>query len=814
MAFPRPPIPAEGRLARGARLLSQLNAANAANQQTANALGIGVPHGIYLQFESVPGWELNVQSLESKTAGIEVISVMAEKPANGDVVYRATVYVPEGKLGHFMERLNAYVLATPKKERERRYEDMLDRVQEIRRASLKALWTDSADAYPVDDALTWWELWLRRSPDGRELAVLNGIASQLGIEIGSESLSFFDRTVVNVKCTATQMASSLQVFDYLAELRLAKVSTAPFAEMQGAEQANWLEELLGRTTPAPKGAPTVCILDTGVNRGHRLLGHSIGPEDVHTHLVAWGTNDQVGHGTQMAGLALYGDLTPVLASREQVLLRHRIESVKILPPPGHAPNDPRLYGAITAACVDRVQSTAPGRIRVHSMSVMADDTRDLGQPTSWSASIDALAAGRSFDSHASGLTYLGDQAERRLFVLSAGNVDADALSPAHLEVSDTSAIHDPGQAWNAITVGAHTDKATVSDATYRNHQPMAQPGELSPWSSTSLLFKSTWPIKPDVVFEGGNLLHDGANNNEIAPDCCVLTTHPQPVIRSFLECHGTSAAAAQVARIAAMVHAEYPALWPETVRALVVHSAVWTPAMWRHFNAAGLRRQRQNLARRYGFGVPSVGRALRSASDSLVLLAQATIKPFQKGKLREIHFHQLPWPKDVLRALGEKAVTLRVTLSYFVEPNPARRGWKKRHSYASHGLRFDVKGRGQSVEQFQKRLNQLAIDEEEERPPVADDASQWFFGAQDKDGRHKGSLHGDFIFNASGADLAERGMIGVFPVSGWWKEQPKHDRSDHGVSYALVVSLETAEQGVDLWTPVATEVGLPVAVTV
>ena len=35
---------------------------------------------------------------------------------------------------------------------------------------------------------------------------------------------------------------------------------------------------------------------------------------------------------------------------------------------------------------------------------------------------------------------------------------------------------------------------------------------------------------------------------------------------------------ALAARLATMVQAQYPALWPETVRALLVHSARWTDA--------------------------------------------------------------------------------------------------------------------------------------------------------------------------------------------------------------------------------------------
>ncbi|MGE5784289.1 MAG: hypothetical protein ACM3ZE_06845 [Myxococcales bacterium] len=49
-------------------------------------------------------------------------------------------------------------------------------------------------------------------------------------------------------------------------------------------------------------------------------------------------------------------------------------------------------------------------------------------------------------------------------------------------------------------------------------------------------------------------------------------------------------------------------------------------------------------------------------------------------------------------------------------------------------------------------------------------------------------------------------------MSGWWKEQPKRDRSGKGARYALVVSIETPGVETDIWTPVAQQIGVPVEV--
>jgi len=202
-------------------------------------------------------------------------------------------------------------------------------------------------------------------------------------------------------------------------------------------------------------------------------------------------------------------------------------------------------------------------------------------------------------------------------------------------------------------------------------------------------------------------------------------------------------------------------------------------------------------------------RALRSAADSATLIAQGTIRPFDKGKMGEIHLHELPWPTDVLKSLGDARVTLRITLSYFVEPNPGRRGWRRPHRYQSHGLRFDVKGPTEKNEDFHKRINHLARDEGEATPSKDTDGSEWYLGPEARD---RGSLHSDYMFDVSAAELAARNVIAVYPVTGWWKELKKRDRSKNGARYALVVTIETSAVDADIWTPIANQVGIPLAV--
>lgn len=812
MVIPKPPAPAS-RAAHGKALKQALESAVVQAHQRRAAAGIqvhGAVPGLYVQFESQPDVPLQLSSLEDARQGIELVAVIHThtEEAKPRRVERATVFVPEGKVKHFVTRFEAYAKTAPKKKGERRHEAMLDPVASLRLATLRGLWTDATEVYPADDEPIWWEVWLRRQ-DGRELARLMELARIKRLDVSARRLQFDDRVVTLVRATPDQLSGSIDVLNDLAEVRRAKETAAFFSDMAADEQGEWARELLARTTPPGANAPAVCVLDTGVTRAHPQLETSLAAADCHTCEPAWGAHDHHGHGTEMAGLALYGDLTPVLAGSEPVRLRHRLESVKILPPKGQ--NPPELYGAITAEATSRVEIQAPERCRCFSMAVTATDERDRGQPTSWSAAVDALAAGRAFDASSQGLVYLDDGSDpvRRLFVVSAGNVDEGALQVAHLDRSDVDAVHDPAQSWNALTVGAFTEKAAVKDPRWNGWQPVAPAGDLSPWSTTGVGFTSAWPIKPDVVFEGGNVVKNAKGEVSFpCPDLCLLSTHYQPAQKPFVLSWATSAATAQAARMAAIIAAEYPMLWPEAVRALVVHSAEWTPQMQTHLRGASGKRARAQLVRRYGFGVPHLDRALRSAGDALTLIVQESIRPFIDGKLRELHFFELPWPREVLQSLGEIPVHLRVTLSYFIEPNPGRRGWRNRHRYASHGLRFDVKGPTESLEEFRKRLNKRALEEDEEKPTTGGDSSEWYLGEQ---ARNRGSIHSD-ILQGSAADLAERGVVAVYPVSGWWKDQPRRDRSEKGARYALVVSIETRGVVADIWTPVAQQVGVPVVI--
>lgn len=176
---------------------------------------------------------------------------------------------------------------------------------------------------------------------------------------------------------------------------------------------------------------------------------------------------------------------------------------------------------------------------------------------------------------------------------------------------------------------------------------------------------------------------------------------------------------------------------------------------------------------------------------------------------RDMHLYRLPWPAEVLRGLGETPVRMRVTLSYFVEPGPGEVGWKDRYRYASHALRFAINGPGENERDFSRRINDRAR-EDGEHPGTAGPGDRWLLG---DDIRNIGSVHSD-IWQGRAADLANSHLVGVYPAVGWWRERHHLGRLRRRARYSLLVSIHAPTLSVDIYTPVATQLGITVPVTV
>jgi hypothetical protein len=790
-----PPAPLRDRAAHAAALEFAVGSAlAAARQQLAQRDGrvsADTP-GFYLEIEIPATQRSVVDKLADRRQKMELVAV--RDGTEPDAPIRASVFVPERAENYYLRKIEAYRTAETRSGRPRNQE-LVASINTVRLATTRSLFTDEEYLFPQQRTeRVWWEIWLRRGR--REL--FERIAPALTIEFKPHAVRFPEREVLVALSDVSTLDRLVTYSDVVAELRRAKDTPAFFMGLGGAEQRAWSDDALKRLTPPGDSNIAVCLLDSGVTRTHPLLAPALATADCHTVNPAWGVNDTPawqGHGTRMAGVALFGDLIPVLTDNHIIVVPYRLESVRILPPSAGPPNDPDLYGAITSEAITRAEVQAPGRRRAVAMAVTSTSTA-RGRPSSWSAAIDQLC----FEEH------------KRLIIVSAGNIRIDMLPTDFLTRNDVEPIEDPAQAWNALTVGAFTEKTNIIDAAFKGYTPIAPAGELCPRSRTSVSWDRQWPLKPDVVFEGGNLAHDGISSSREIDDLQLLTTYYQPQNRYFTTFGDTSAATALAARMAASILAARPLLWPESVRALIVHSAEWTQAMRVRISACnGVKNHIHALVRRYGYGVPDLDRALLSARNDLTLIVEDELQPFQRegnnaAKTRDMNLHLLPWPREELAALGAAPVELRATLSYFIEPNPGERGWTRRHRYGSHGLRFRVKAATESLDEFRARINDAARDEEW-GGVSATGAEEWVLGTL----RDRGSLHSDF-WRGTAADLAQRDAIGVFPVGGWWKEKPFLERFNEAARYALIVTIRAPAADVDIYTPVESQIAVGVEI--
>ncbi|WIW50358.1 S8 family peptidase (plasmid) [Bradyrhizobium sp. 62B] len=714
------------------------------------------------------------------------------------------VFVPDGSKEVLAKILDDYLNGPLTEEgKNPPNKGMVEAIEAFRAARLETVWTDDPAALPTDPQhQMWWALWCWPESETK----VEEACERLKVRAANKDrrLYFPDVTVVPVLAPRAAIELMLFLTGAIAELRRATDNPTFFLDEVRGEQHPWSDDLAGRIQWPGNDAPAVCVFDTGVNRGHALIEPALAVADLHTLDAVWGVDDQHedGHGTSMAGMALHGDLTAALGDASERQLKHRVESVKLLPSDGFGENDPASYGVLTQAAVALPEIAAPARPRVFCMAVTNADVSGA-TPSSWSAAIDQAASG----------SMIGDEedAPKRLIVVAAGNISAE-IDPTKIQPQNTYPIEDPAQAWNALTIGGYTDLVDVRDKGYEDWSPMAAAGDLSPHSRTS----ETWPqgkapFKPEVVMEAGNRAFSPKRTEALTfGSLSLLSTGSDTARAPLVPFQATSAASAQGARLAAMLAADHPEYWPETLRGLIVHSAEWTQPMLDAFDGSDGKKENYGLVRRFGYGVPDYDRATASANNHLALIAQADIQPFKldgQRKFNECHYYTLPIPADLLERLENEPVELKITLSYFVEPNPGLSANVVPQRYQSHGLRFDLRRKGESLDTFKKRVNAAEREDPKKGPRVEADDNRWLLGP---DSISAGSIHCD-VWSGPAIELLGRDTLCIKPVNGWWRDRAGKEYVNKQSRYALIVTLKAANVDVDLYTPIKAIVDIPAA---
>lgn len=790
----------------GNRILNQLNAIR---QQFDIPANVDLPEGIirddaiYVDFISEWGFLLDFNSLDQDKNDplFQILNIreeLEEVDENPRYRYHVTLMMTQGGVSAFIKKVGLYLTKNGQYRGadtgNPSYYKLFNNISIIQSATLKSFWSDGPEfPFPDEGEVVWWEAWFRKTEndDFRIVRVLENL-TVAGVQIGEAELIFSEHRVRLIKGTAEQLSQSLLLLDNLSELRKPQ-ETADFIchkDEEYEDNVEWMNNLIIRTQQVmDESSVLICLLDSGVNNNHPLISAFLPDDRLYSYKPAdWGSGDDWpngGHGTGVAGLALYGDMVDALADPADIRILHGLESFKIIH--SRDPNDPELYGAITEFATSVPFVDRPDNPRVFCLTITDKNFSFKGRPSAWSAAIDKIAFGSAFD-----------PAAPQLIIASSGNVAMinhdDYPSMNYLE-----SVQDPAQAYNAITVGSYTRKDRIDPATGYIH--LAAHGDMAPSNTTSTIWDHQWPLKPDIVMEGGNSSTDGVTVSD-HHSLKLLTADKDYPQFTFLPFGDTSGAAALGAKMAAELRTAYPDFWPETIRALMIHSADWTRRMLGNREFTDLNEtERKNLLRSVGYGVPVLEKALYSANNSLTLIAEREIQPYHlvgtAGKSKEYHLFQLPWPSDILAGdLFDQDVTLKITLSYFIEPNPGSKNkrYVNNFHYHSHALEFAVIKEREDLDVFKRRISSAAELPEDQ---IDNAEEKWSI----KRVRSRGSIRKDFI-TMSGADMAVRNIIAVYPKPGWYRTRKKLHKENSVVRYSLVVTVETPDVNVDLLTPV------------
>jgi hypothetical protein len=424
-------------------------------------------------------------------------------------------------------------------------------------------------------------------------------------------------------------------------------------------------------------------------------------------------------------------------------------------------------------------------------------------------------------------------APKRVIFLSAGN-HRDFLNYEYSVSNAASLIESPAQAWNGITVGAMTRRVDISegdDESLRS-RPIAPMDGLSPFTRTSLKWDPRWPIKPDIVMEGGNLAITESGELAGKDSLLLVSTASNFLAKPLCNMNATSAATASASRLGAMLQAKFPGYWAETYRGLMVHSARWSRTALGSMDPhrAGSSEAIQKLLRQYGYGEPYQPRLFGSGESGITMIIQDEIQPYDpdskagEAKLGYFNLHDLTWPKDAFAAYPDVELTLKATLSYFIDPNPGSRCWdrSKKYRYASHLLRFRFKRATEDDAVFRGLLEKEVEDEEnalldaqqeldlKEKPAASD--PRWALGPQLRG--KAGSLVQD-IWKGTPADLAAMNQVAIFPVKGWFATRSfpegheSHNCHQRTVRYSLILSID-AEEDIGLYADIRSQIDVDV----
>jgi len=491
---------------------------------------------------------------------------------------------------------------------------------------------DNSTRYVVDI-----ELWDFGSQQLNQTKI-NELRSFIEQEGGSVSDQYIGESMVLLRAqTSGALIKIILEIDYVASVDLPPKPSLSVSEILqiGVEDLNDVH--------APQeGSPGIVVLDSGLSTGHPLIGPAVG--EATSVPRSWGdASDGNGHGTMVAGLALYGNIEECIRSRTFIPTL-TLYSARVLNDNNEF-DDENLITTQMREAIEYFRNTYSCRVFNASLG---DDRLPYkgGKVSPWASILDTLA--RQLDV---------------VIVVSAGNYKHNPRSgntDEHLQdyprylLDDAARIIEPATGLIVLTVGSLAHLNTIPPGSASNSvafRPIAQPYQPSPFTRCGPGLGGA--IKPELCEIGGNWVYDGQMQSvRNIQECSVVSTNRQYIQRLFTTDVGTSFAAPKVAHIAAQLYRTFPDASANLIRALLVASAIVPEETSNLIEPLG----RDSILRVCGYGRPSLSLAQTSDESRVVLYAES-----QLG-FDNFHIYELPIPDEFIQEHGSRSIT--VTLAY------------------------------------------------------------------------------------------------------------------------------------------------------
>lgn len=454
--------------------------------------------------------------------------------------------------------------------------------------------------------------------------------------------------------------------------------------------------------PSPEdNAPGILIVDSGIMSGHPLLKPAIG--EAQSYLDGKSPTDEDGHGTAVAGIALYGNLQNCIADRV-FNPELWIFSARVCDEKGDYDEEKLPETQIHDAIEYFVSNY--DNVRVVNLSI--GDPEKVYRVDEYQFRLAAVIDELAFEY----------KEENILFVVSAGNYEdgrtiveylddeTGGKYPSYLLNDPRVKIIDPATSALALTVGS------LSLGQGSAYWPASQ--TLAGFESFPSPFTRTGPgvngmIKPDLVDFGGDLTIVRGSGITNDPSIGVITTERNFLREGLFTVEdGTSFSAAEVSHLATKLWSELHGATPNKIKALLIASAKIPKTRPYPLDALDLKKgsaeEQSKLLNIYGHGLPNLDRAF-SATNRALLIDEREIK------LNDIVIYEIPVPKEFYEGTGRR--TLSVALAF----DPPTRMTRKQ--YLGVTMEFHL-FRGVDVETIKQKYAKLEeFDIEEENVPPA-----------------------------------------------------------------------------------------------